>query len=170
MAYIFYALKGFVSEKEIQRFLKYYIPTVLVLIFVRYQFYTRAEWREFQDNFYVAYYAVPFLLTVFAVNFCQNIFRNKRLWIFALSVLAVVEINHFYRIFNIYFLYTFAEGTTTFFMRLFYNIQCTVTYLLVPLIFYRVQKSRDGFWGLSFKKPVVKPYLFILLFVWISFF
>ncbi|MDZ4660617.1 MAG: CPBP family glutamic-type intramembrane protease [Pseudomonadota bacterium] len=117
------------------------------------------------------------MLTVLGVSlFKKNAFISKgglKFWFFGLSVVAVVQVNHFVRAYDFYFTDTFLRGTATYFLRLFYNVQCSLSYLLIPLIFYFFSKKPlENFWGLSFKKPLLKPYALILIgvlpFLWLA--
>lgn len=173
MSYIVATVVGFYSDSKILKFLGFYIPAILIMIFCRYFLFSPYAWLEFQTDYSWFYYLLPMLLTICGIGLAGGEIKKVKFWIFTLSALLVVQTNQFFRIYKSFFTGTFSQGTATFFLRLIYNAQCTLTYLLIPLLFhFFATKKYDNFWGLNLDKPILKPYinvfLFTLPFLWLA--
>jgi membrane protease YdiL (CAAX protease family) len=88
--------------------------------------------------------------------------QKAEFWILGLLIVSALYLNQFFRVFD-YVWQQLPKPLLPFFYAVFYNLQVSILYILVPLFWFYWKRESTPFYGLSVRGFDYKPYLFMLL-------
>jgi hypothetical protein len=113
------------------------------------------------------FYAFPFFTVTLSYVFLlkkQAILKKPDFWLLSLLIVLVLFLNQYISLFDIN---RFDSALRYFFKKLFFNVDCCIFYLLLPLgywfLVHRKSHPEFHFYGLSSKGFDYQTYLFMLL-------
>jgi hypothetical protein len=117
--------------------------------------------------FKLLFFSVPFFVIVFAYIFVfekTEILQKQNFWILSVLIISVLFLNQFSFIFDVD---VFDSATRYFFKKFFFNIECCILYLILPIIYWFVVHRKSNpdwqFYGFTQKGFDAKAYFFMLL-------